>query len=377
MNKPLSEIATIYNGTDYKHNPPGDTVPIYGTGGLMGYTSVPLNHGPAVLSGRKGSINNPIYLEGAFWNVDTIFCIKTNEGVDTKWLFYNFLHTDLTKLNEATGVPSITSKALYKLKFEWFEYPEQCKIAQILSTTDAVIEKTRASIAKYKAVKQGMLHDFFSRGIDSGNGRIRSDFRAAPELYKASPLGEIPQDWNVERLGSFSDMKSGEGITSRSIHLMGKFRVFGGNGLRGYTSTFTHDGEFALVGRQGALCGNVFRVSGKFYASEHAVVVTASDQIHIDWLYQKLKYMNLNQYSEASAQPGLSVSKILKLKAPKPPFAEQEIIAACLSSIDAKLDAERNYLAKLLAIKAGLMTDLLSGKKPVKVKEGSILQKDI
>ena len=84
MSKSLSELAHIFSGTDYKKNPPGDNIPIYGTGGLMGYTSIPLYKGPAVLSGRKGSINNPMYIEGKFWNVDTIFCIKANEGVDTK-----------------------------------------------------------------------------------------------------------------------------------------------------------------------------------------------------------------------------------------------------------------------------------------------------
>ena len=192
MNKQLSELAHIYSGTDYKKNPPGDTIPIYGTGGLMGYTSVPLYSGPAVLSGRKGSINNPMYISGDFWNVDTIFCIKTNEGVDTKWLYYNFLNTDLSLLNEATGVPSVNSKALYKLKFKWFEYFEQRHIAQILSTCDSVIEKTQAAIDKYKVIKQGMLHDLFARGIDINTGQLRSKYEDAPGLYKDSKLGFIP-----------------------------------------------------------------------------------------------------------------------------------------------------------------------------------------
>jgi type I restriction enzyme S subunit len=206
MNKSLEEIATIFNGTDYKQNPAGDTVPIYGTGGLMGYTSVVLNQGPAVLSGRKGSINNPIYVEGDFWNVDTIFCIKTKEGVDTKWLYYNFLNTDLSKLNEATGVPSVTSKALYKLTFNWVEFPEQRKIAGILSTADSVIDRTRAAIAKYQAVKQGMLNDLFRRGIDPHTGSLRPGPEDASELYRDSPLGKVPKDWDVDQLKNLTDL---------------------------------------------------------------------------------------------------------------------------------------------------------------------------
>ena len=369
MSKSLEEIGIILSGKDYKSNPPGDNVPIYGTGGIMGYTSIPLYQGASVLTGRKGTINRPIYVEGDFWNVDTIFCVKANEGVDTKWLYYSFLNTDISKLNEATGVPSVSSKALYKLKFKWFELPEQRQIATILSTADAVIEKTQAAIAKYKAIKQGMLQDLFTRGIDTTTGKLRPSYQDAPELYKESKLGWIPKEWEVEKLGEVCSMKSGEGITSKSIYEMSDFPVYGGNGLRGFTNSFTHDGEFTLVGRQGALCGNITRVSGRFYASEHAVVVTVEKEIDVDWLSQKLNTMNLNQYSEASAQPGLSVNKILRLPILKPTFGEQKDIAKRLIAIDNKLHTEQDFLHKQQQIKAGLMGDLLSGRRKVIYKE--------
>ncbi|MDO9635306.1 MAG: restriction endonuclease subunit S, partial [Paludibacter sp.] len=205
----LSEIAHIYSGMDYKRNPPGGNIPIYGTGGLMGYTSIALYNGPSVLSGRKGSINNPIYVEGEFWNVDTIFCIITNDGVDTKWLYYNFLNTDLTRLIEATGVPSVNSRSLYRLKFKWFELPEQQQIAKILSTADAVIEKTQAAIAKYKAIKQGMLQDLFTRGIDITTNKLRPRYEDAPHLYKKSKLGMIPVEWVYKVFGKEVDLIHG------------------------------------------------------------------------------------------------------------------------------------------------------------------------
>jgi type I restriction enzyme S subunit len=164
-------------------------------------------------------------------------------------------------------------------------------------------------------------------------------------------------------------MKSGEGITSLRIKDMENYPVYGGNGLRGYTESFTHDGEYTLIGRQGALCGNITRVSGKFYASEHAVVVTVERDMDVDWLSQKLETMQLNQYSEASAQPGLSVNKIMRLFIAKPLFEEQNGISNCLISTDNKLQIEQTYLHKLQQIKAGLMADLLSGKKEVRVDE--------
>ena len=122
----------------------------------------------------------------------------------------------------------------------------------------------------------------------------------------------------LTKLSDVVSMKSGESITAERITSEGKFPCFGGNGLRGYTTTFTHDGSYALVGRQGALCGNVTFVSGRFYASEHAIVVTPKKDTDIKFMSYVLYDMNLNQYSESSAQPGLSVKKLLELEYPIP-----------------------------------------------------------
>lgn len=305
--------------------------------------------------------------------------LKTLEVLDSKYLFY-FLNEKFLWIQNnrtGTGVPHVP-KDLERILI--VKYPkdktEQHRIATILFTADSVIEKTQATIAKYKAIKQGMLQDLFTRGIDTATGKLRPSYQDAPELYKESKLGFISKEWSEERVGGLCSMKSGEGITSKSIYEMSDFPVYGGNGLRGFTNSYTHDGEFTLVGRQGALCGNITRVRGKFYASEHAVVVTVENEINIDWLSQKLDTMNLNQYSEASAQPGLSVNKILRLPIIKPPFIEQNKIAERLLSIDQKLQTEQNFLLKQQQIKAGLMNDLLSGRKKVKVKGELITQNE-
>lgn len=359
--RPLSEMVVIHNGIDYKKNPKGDAeIPIYGTGGIIGYTSIFLNEGPAILTGRKGSINRPFYLEGKFWNVDTIFCLKPIGDNNAKWLYYSILNVDMTKLNEATGVPSITSKSLYRLHINYFNPDKQQKIAQILTTFDTVIERSHSAIAKYKSIKQGMLHDLFTRGLDS-NGKLRPTFDAAPELYKSSELGMIPKEWEVKRLEEISTMKSGDGITSLFINNAGDYPVYGGNGLRGFTSSYTHNGDYVLIGRQGALCGNITRVSNKFFASEHAVVVSVNKDIDVDWLSQKLEDMNLNQYSEASAQPGLAVAKILRLYIVLPQYIEQKGIGKRLLAIDNKMNAEEILLQKYQSVKRGLMGDLLGG----------------
>ena len=176
-------------------------------------------------------------------------------------------------------------------------------------------------------------------------------------------MGIIPAEWNAIELDEVCSMKSGEGITAARIDQFSEYPCYGGNGLRGYTSRFTHDGSFALIGRQGALCGNVVGAEGKFFASEHAVVVTARSGTDIRFLTYVLGAMRLNRFSESSAQPGLSVSKILKLTLAVPPTeAEQGAIAAALGDVDALLGGLDRLIAKKRDLKKAAMQQLLTGQ---------------
>lgn len=261
------------------------------------------------------------------------------------------------------------SKSIFfsKLLLNLPPLPQQQKIAKILSTVDNVIEKTESAIAKYQAIKQGLMHDVFTRGIDVNTGKLRPTPQDAPELYKESVLGLIPREWEVKKLEDFLYLKSGEGITSKNISDFGQYPVYGGNGLRGYTNSYTHEGEYVLIGRQGALCGNITFSDGKMYASEHAVVVTIIDDSNVKWIEYKLRLMNLNQYSEASAQPGLSVNKINRLLIKVPNAIEQNLIASRFIGLENKIQTEQQALAKYQQLKAGLLQDLLTGKVEVGV----------
>lgn len=168
----------------------------------------------------------------------------------------------------------------------------------------------------------------------------------------------------LTKLSDVVSMKSGESITAERITSEGKFPCFGGNGLRGYTTTFTHDGSYTLVGRQGALCGNVTFVSGRFYASEHAIVVTPKKETDIKFMSYVLYDMNLNQYSESSAQPGLSVKKLLELEYPIPQNKEEQTaIAEALSDVDSLISSLQELIEKKKAIKQGAVQELLTGEK--------------
>ena len=139
-------------------------------------------------------------------------------------------------------------------------------------------------------------------------------------------------------MGEVVKMQAGKNIKASQIHPSqtdeNLYPCFGGNGIRGYVNNLSHQGEYVIIGRQGALCGNVQRVKGNFYATEHAVVVTVSDLIDVDWAYHMLSFMNLNQYASKSAQPGLAVGKLEQLEIPVPSLSEQKRVAKILDKLD-------------------------------------------
>lgn len=191
-------------------------------------------------------------------------------------------------------------------------------------------------------------------------------------------LGKIPEHWKVQKINHVCILKSGESITSETINESDEFPVFGGNGLRGYCKSYTHEGTYVLIGRQGALCGNINYASGKFWASEHAIVVYHKNNIHYFWLGEILRAMNLNQYSVSAAQPGLAVSNISCLKIPMPTFEEQKKIADFLDKETAKIDAlieKQKLLIKLLEEKrqAVISHAVTKGLNPnVKMKDSGV-----
>ncbi len=211
-------------------------------------------------------------------------------------------------------------------------------------TEDGQMSFTKPSLSLHANSDQKRCQG--GRDLDCNAPMKRTDIDFAPE---------IPESWKVVKLKRISHMRSGEGITSGAIEEKGLYPVYGGNGLRGYTDSFTHDGTFALIGRQGALCGNVHLVSGRLWVSEHAIVATLHESHNIEWFVNLLKTMDLNRYSESAAQPGLTSQGIANLCVPLPSLSQQRAIADYLGRETARLDA-------LVAAKQRLL-DLLAEKR--------------
>ena len=143
-------------------------------------------------------------------------------------------------------------------------------------------------------------------------------------------------------------LSSGKSIKATEVQDSGPYPVIGGNGIRGYAERYNFDGECAVIGRQGAACGNVRFHSGKAYMAEHAVVAVADETSDSHYLAYLLSTMNLGRLSAQSAQPGLSVATLSRQEIDLPSLEKQRRVVEVLGGIDAKIEANtrlNGYLA--------------------------------
>lgn len=178
-------------------------------------------------------------------------------------------------------------------------------------------------------------------------------------------------EWKRVRVKQICRMQSGTNLISQVIGQSGNYPVYGGNGLRGYYKNYTNDGQYVIIGRQGALAGNVHLVEGRFWATDHAIVVYCSKFLIPRYAYYLFTGMNLNQYAfNAAAQPGLSVTKILNLQCDVPSVARQLEIADRLDEICIQLEKIVNNTKKkiklLQELKSVIISDVVTGKIDVR-----------
>ncbi len=294
--------------------------------GSMLYNRVPIG-----IAGRDLAFNQDVK------------ALKFLDNREIKYLFYwlkaqeNFLKAKVT--GTGIGAGKLDTSELKELIVLKPPIAEQEKIASFLGSIDTRITQLRCKHELLQTYKRGVMQKLFSQQI-----RFKGDD------------GHPFPDWEKKRLEAiFSEFKSGYNITSDEITESGSYPVFGGNGIRGYSEKFTHDGFYFLIGRQGALCGNIHRSYGKAYISEHAIACKANDTSNTEWLAQRLNHYNLNKMSESSAQPGLAVNKLLRFKLLTPRKEEQEKIVDFLTAIDQKIEAVAKQIELTEQFKKGLL----------------------
>jgi type I restriction enzyme S subunit len=242
---------------------------------------------------------------------------------------------------------------------------EQTAIANFLDLKtqqiDDLIERKKLLIDLLKEERTAVINQAVTKGLDPNVTMKNSGIEW---------LGEIPEHWEVKKIKHIAFLKSGDGIKTEQIKDSGNYKVYGGNGVRGYFSNYTHEGEYILIGRQGALCGNIHIATGMFWASEHAVVVDVFNTYNLLWAKGLLESMNLNQYSVSAAQPGLSVDRVKNLQIPVPPKKEQIAIGNFINyTEDSNLEAIKTIEKETVLLqeyKTSIINEAVTGKIDVR-----------
>ena len=214
-------------------------------------------------------------------------------------------------------------------------------------------------------------------------GKIKKE-KPLPEIAEEEVPFEIPEGWKWVRIGQAFNLQAGKNVTSADIYDSQSedhpYQCYGGNGVRGFVTDYNREGNYAIIGRQGALCGNINIAEGQFYATEHAVVVDHFGLTDVKWSAYFLRALNLNQYATATAQPGLAVSNIVQVPIPLPPLAEQKRIVAKIEELLPYIDRYEKAWSRLEDFNKRFPTDMqksilqlaIQGKLvPQRPKEGT------
>lgn len=235
---------------------------------------------------------------------------------------YEQAETKLTALNKS--FPEMLRKSILQEAVQGKLVPQNPddEPASIL------LERIRAE--KQELIKQGKIKKSKHESIIVTRDKIPYEIIDGKERCIADEVPfEIPESWEWCRVGSIFTLQAGKNISANQIVedlVEGLYPCFGGNGIRGYVPSFNREGNYPIIGRQGALCGNINLANGQFYATEHAVCVKTFANTDVLWCCYFLTALNLNQYATATAQPGLAVANINEVFIPLPPLAEQKRI---------------------------------------------------
>lgn len=317
--------------------------------------------------------------------------LRARDGVSPRFIYHVTQSERLRRAAEAYMSGSAGQKRVPREFFEAFCVPdlalkEQRKISAILDALDTAIRRTEAIIEKLKQVKQGLLHDLLTRGIDD-NGELRPPQSQAPHLYKESPLGWIPREWQVQPLASSCDLiRDGTHLPPVRVEsgplLLSVRNMRDGRLVLTDQDTRVADSFYQLMHKHwtiqpgdvllaivGATIGKLAIVGDhpKFTLQRSVAVLRGADRLLISQFlfysmlhkgFQDRLWARVNQ----TAQPGIYLDQLGALEISLPPIAEQEAATSRIRGLDSRINAEQALLSKLHLQKSGLMDDLLTGR---------------
>jgi len=346
-------------------------IPVYGSNGIVGYHNEYLVKGPGIIIGRKGSVGEIKYSPLDFFPIDTTYYVSPKKEIDIKYMYYFLLTLRLDEMNSHSAVPGLNRSSVHSINIAIPPLTEQRKIAEILETADKAIEKTDAIIEKYRRIKQGLMRDLLTKGIDE-KGQIRSE---ETHKFRDSPLGRIPEEWEVAKLGNVSSVIMGQSPSSSLINKDEKGLPF----LQGnaeFTCKYPNPTSWIekplKIANKGSILVSVRAPIGDLnFANSQCCIGRGLASIEANgfivdnnFLWYSIHFFinELIKIGQGSTFEAIGCNELRNLCISLPPLPEQRRIASVLSQIDEVIEKEERYKEKLERIKQGLMQDLLTGE---------------
>ena len=291
------------------------------------------------------------------------------------WLMSSEMRNRMVAFSAGSTVLHLDVKRVKKLRFNIPKKLYQQKIARILTAVDKVIERTENAIEKLKKIKQGMMHDLFTRGIDIKTGKLRLPYTEAPKLYKETELGWIPKEWEVAFLEDIVDILDSQRIPlneDQRSFIPGEIPYYGANGVQGYINDFIFDEDLILIAEDGGYFDEyatrpiAYKISGKSWINNHAHILRARPNFIQDYVFFSLEHKNILSFIKGGTRTKLNQTELRMIPLKIPKFSnEQKVIAKKMNSINEQIIEQTMSVEKFKNIKQGLMQDLLTGKVEV------------
>ena len=384
----MSDLGSIlrleYGAALSAENRTGWGYPVFGSNGEVGRHARFLIGESGIVVGRKGSVGQVSWSDEPFWPIDTAYWVDCREQ-DKRWLYWLLSYLPLKRLDTSTGVPGLNRNDVYELDVYRPDPAARDKIAEILDTLDAAIRGTEAVVAKLKAMKQGLLHDLLTRGIDA-NGNLRPPHPEAPHLYKQTPLGWLPKEWDARLLDEVAIRGSGH-TPSKSIasywnggikwvsladsHRLDQVFIretdkeISEAGLAN-SSAVRHPENTVILSRDAGI-GKSAILASEMAVSQHFMAWRCGSKLNHVFLYYLLQREKprFEAIAMGSTIKTIGLSFFKKYTIALPPKDEQDHCAEILLEIESDIVRHEQELQKLRATKSGLMDDLLTGRTPV------------
>lgn len=300
--------------------------------------------------------------------VSPAYCVFKFRKDCCKKYFHYLLRTDGYPSAFKTMSRGVIDSRLRLYPEQFYTFPivippfdEQQRIADYLdkkcSDIDALVDLQEQMIAQLTDYKQSVITEAVTKGLNSDAELIPSG---------VDWIGDVPKGWKLTRIKYYGSIRSGEGISIEELKDEGTYPVWGGNGLMGFTNNYNESNTSIIIGRVGALCGNVRLLTAPTFVTDNALIFRLNKSINARFMMWLLTGANLNRLNTSNAQPLITGTKVKNVYFTLPPYSEQQAIASYLdtkcSEIDSLITLKRQKIETLKEYKKSVIYEAVTGK---------------